>query len=301
MKPVTQESNTRVQTTHDSGLMKAISGQYRFSIKAIFDEAWAKSKGFKSVYWGALAVLILVGLGLMALVALIMGLVAAFTGHLTSEGLQFATAAGGQSVDFPLTFYVALMVVAYAASILFLPLLAGLWMIAIRHISNRPIRISLIFGSFFKPLRYWLANLWINLFFQGVPKFLMAVVAVWLATLVGDTVAYRICFPLALVVGLYVYVSYAFSMPLLADKQLGTWQALEGGRKAVGCHWLQVCRALMVIWLVTVMFPVIVVGMLAAVHLSFLLFGVILIWLIPFCALCLAILYREIFGISSTD
>ena len=82
--------------------------------------------------------------------------------------------------------------------------------------------------------------------------------------------------------GIYLAVSYQLALPLVADKQLGPWEALEASRKAVTHRWF----TFFVLWLIGV----------AAMLLSMVLLGIPLIWVLPVFIIAIGIVYRNIFG-----
>ena len=295
MQPMIQET----AKIADARLAAAMAGQYSFSLNSIFDEAWAKTKGFKSVYWGALGVTVLMGLVYFFISAMIVGAVGVKTGGIVGEQLHLVTPFE-KALQIPLPMFVTLLILTLIALFVFLPLIVGLWMISIAHISGRPIHFKMLFSYFKKPTRYWLANLWTSLIVQ-IGNAVGGPLAKSL-TVFGGTVLYWFCVALSLVIQIYAIVSYFFVLPLIADRKLGTWRALEASRKAIGRHWFKVFGVLLMIILVSGIIPGFVVGLLTgAVHKFFIVFGIIFVWLVPFYALCLAILYREIFGVISTD
>lgn len=82
--------------------------------------------------------------------------------------------------------------------------------------------------------------------------------------------------------GIYLAVAYALALPLIADKGLGPWQALETSRKAITKHWFPFFGFLIVLFLLYL------AGVLA------LLIG--LIWVLPLVAIAYGVVYRNIFG-----
>jgi len=82
--------------------------------------------------------------------------------------------------------------------------------------------------------------------------------------------------------GIYLLVAYTLTLPLIVDKGLGPWQALETSRKAITKHWFPFFGFLIVCLLLYI------AGALP------LLIG--LIWVLPLLAIALGIVYRNIFG-----
>ncbi|MFV8780878.1 hypothetical protein ACNKU7_00515 [Microbulbifer sp. SA54] len=82
--------------------------------------------------------------------------------------------------------------------------------------------------------------------------------------------------------GIYLAIGYLMMTPLIVDKNMGPWQALETSRKAVTKHWFAIFGFGIVVFLVYL------AGFLA------LLIG--LIWAIPLMSIAYGVLYRNMFG-----
>ncbi|QFU75803.1 hypothetical protein EY643_09120 [Halioglobus maricola] len=85
--------------------------------------------------------------------------------------------------------------------------------------------------------------------------------------------------------GIYLAVSYQIALPLMIDKKLGLWEALESSRKVIGHHWFAVLGY------------DIVLALLLAI--SSLLLGVPLIWTIPLAIISFGVLYRNLVGVEA--
>ena len=85
--------------------------------------------------------------------------------------------------------------------------------------------------------------------------------------------------------GIYLAVSYQIALPLMVDKQLGPWQALESSRKIIWHNWFTVF-----------IFDVVAVVLVA---ISTALLGVPLIWVVPFVLIGFGILYRTLAGLET--
>lgn len=83
--------------------------------------------------------------------------------------------------------------------------------------------------------------------------------------------------------GIYLAIAYSLALPLLIEKEMGIWQALETSRKAISRCWFR-CWGLMI-----------VAGLIAAFGGGFTL-GIGLIWFVPLAALSFGVLYRNVFG-----
>jgi uncharacterized membrane protein len=108
----------------------------------------------------------------------------------------------------------------------------------------------------------------------------------------GLVVAYLIQFifimigmVLLVVPGIYLIFAYMFAMPLVVEKRMGAWQALETSRKAVTKVWFRFFGLIMLISLINM--------------LGILTLGIAWIWTIPWSVLTIAMVYEKIFGIEA--
>ena len=90
-------------------------------------------------------------------------------------------------------------------------------------------------------------------------------------------------FFLLIIPGLYLSVAYMLALPLVAERSLTPWQALETSRKAISRHWFKVFGLLLVL------------SLLMLVSMIPLFIG--LIWTGPLFVVSMGILYRTIFGV----
>ena len=140
-----------------------------------------------------------------------------------------------------------------------MPVLAGLWMMGLRRSADAPIHPTTVLSYF---------HLLLPLL--GLTLLMYLVVGIGLALLI--------------VPGIYLAVSYMLAMPLLIDKSLGPWEALETSRKALTHHWLSVAGLSLTLGLIN-----------AATIFTL---GIGLIWTVPLTYIALGILYRKVFGIE---
>ncbi|MFC6633597.1 hypothetical protein [Microbulbifer taiwanensis] len=96
------------------------------------------------------------------------------------------------------------------------------------------------------------------------------------------TILIMIGFVLLVLPGIYLAVAYMLVLPLIVDKGLGPWQALETSRKAITKHWFPFFGFLIVAILLYI------AGALP------LLIG--LIWVLPLLTIAYGVIYRTIFG-----
>ena len=93
-------------------------------------------------------------------------------------------------------------------------------------------------------------------------------------------------FLLLIVPGIYLSVAYLQAIPLVIDKGLSPWQALEASRKAITRCWFRMFGLMLL------------VGVIFVIAALPLLIG--LIWAIPLSVVVFGVAYRSIFGITST-
>lgn len=87
---------------------------------------------------------------------------------------------------------------------------------------------------------------------------------------------------LLIVPGIYLLVSYAFVLPILVDRRLPVWEAMELSRTTVHPHWWPVFGLLLA------QAAMILLGVLAA--------GVGLVIALPICTAALMVAYEDLFG-----
>ena len=140
--------------------------------------------------------------------------------------------------------------------VLMTPLTIGMQMMCVRRALGLPIEL----GTAFSYLH------------RGA----IAIVASLLVILLG-----YLGLALLIIPGVYLFVGYSLTTQLIADQNLGVWQAMETSRKAITHQWWGVFGLLFVVGLLTA--------------LSALLLFIPLIWTIPWSMMATAVLYRRIF------
>ncbi len=145
--------------------------------------------------------------------------------------------------------------------LLIYPFLAGMMMIGIYRSVNLPVNASMIFGYFDKMIPIFMAML------------LM-------------TILITIGFILLVLPGIYLSVAYILTIPLIVEKNLGAWQALEASRKGITHHWFKIFGLYILMM---------ILYMISAIP-----FGLGLIWTIPMFITLNGILYRIIYGVEAS-
>jgi hypothetical protein len=147
-----------------------------------------------------------------------------------------------------------LQVIAIAAT---MPMIVGITIMGIRHSQDKSVSAGSIFSHFHRAPT---AILW---------YFLM-------------TLMIMLGFVLLILPGIYLSCAYMFSLPLIVEKDMGAWRALEVSRKAVTRIWFRAMGFLLLIMLLMTL------GMIPL--------GIPLIWIVPWVTLAYAMLYFKLFG-----
>lgn len=138
------------------------------------------------------------------------------------------------------------------------PFMAGLNMVGIRRAAGQPYSFNEIFSHFGRT----------------VPLLLTALIMMVLIYL---------GFILLLLPGIYLAVAYMLAIPLVVERGLSPWQALEASRKAISQHWFKAFGLFLLLGLI--------------VAISAIPLGIGLIWTIPLFVVAMGVLYRTIFGV----
>ncbi len=140
------------------------------------------------------------------------------------------------------------------------PFFAGAMIVCTRHMCGLPIAFGMLFAQYGK---------FVNLFLTSVLQ----------------TILVAIGFLLLIVPGIYLSIAYALALPLVADRNMGPWEALETSRKLVTKHW----------WMV---FGILIIASIL-MGISAFFFLIPLIWTVPWFMLCLGVIYRNLAGLQS--
>jgi hypothetical protein len=115
--------------------------------------------------------------------------------------------------------------------------------------------------------------------FDGIPVAGKLIVAGILQTLL-----IMIGFLLLILPGIYLSIGYCMTIPLIVDRKMSPWQAMEASRKAVHGEWWKIFGLFLILGLI--------------VFLASLPLGLGLIWVWPMFVVCGALVYRTLFGIE---
>lgn len=141
------------------------------------------------------------------------------------------------------------------------PLIAGLTMIAVKRSVGIPTNAFMVLDYYPKT----------------IPLFLLYVLMV-IMVMIGLI--------LLILPGIYLMLAYMLAIPLLVDKNMGIWEALETSRKAITPCWFRTFGLLLLTSIILII---------SAIPL-----GIGLIWTVPFLGLVMGILYRNLMGVSQS-
>ncbi|MDX5373340.1 MAG: DUF975 family protein [Pseudomonadaceae bacterium] len=158
----------------------------------------------------------------------------------------------------PLGMAVGQLIISMLAAALTYPFLAGLNMVGIRRAADQPVSFNEMFSHFGR-----------------LAPLLVTAILMMLLVYVG--------FLLLIIPGIYLSVAYMLAIPLVVERGLSPWQALETSRKAISQHWFKVFGLFLLLGLI--------------LGLSAIPLGIGLIWTIPLFVVALGVLYRIIFGV----
>jgi len=159
--------------------------------------------------------------------------------------------------------YLNQLIVTILSYPVLMPLIVGVIMLAINYSRGEPIAFQSIFN-----------------YYRITGRLSLAALLVYIMTVIG--------FVFLLLPGIYLSIAYIFTLPLIADKGMDVWEAMELSRKAVTKHWFKVFGLFLLLSIIMAL------GALAL--------GIGLIWAVPLLFVTLyGLLYPLIFdgvGIS---
>ena len=148
----------------------------------------------------------------------------------------------------------------FIISIALYPIMAGVLMMGLHRAVDAPVSFKMAFAYFNYSLPIIIATFCISMLIM-------------------------LGFVLLIIPGIYLSIAYVFTLPLIIEKDMDFWQAMETSRKAVHQHWFKVFFTYL---LMGVIYLISVIPM-----------GIGLIWTIPLFVALHGVLYRRIFGIQS--
>jgi len=142
-----------------------------------------------------------------------------------------------------------------------MPMIMGIVMMGIKRSVDAPISASMVFNNFSKML----------------PLF---------ATMILMYIMILIGLVLLVIPGIYLMIAYYMAMPLVVEKGLSPWQAMETSRKTITHRWFSVFGLFIV--------------MIIILTISMIPLGLGMIWTLPMMMIAYGILYRNMFGVEAS-
>lgn len=169
-------------------------------------------------------------------------------------GVGFLIGVSSQDLESPaigLAFQLVLMAFIY-------PMVTGFIMMGVHRSVDLPVSFTMIFDYWPRTLTILLASI-------------LMLVLTWIGLI------------LLILPGIYLTFAYVLALPLIADRHLGAWRAMETSRKAVTKHWFKV------FFLLLCLLPIHLLGIITIIG---------WIWTFPMFLNVFGILYREVFGVE---
>lgn len=149
------------------------------------------------------------------------------------------------------------IIVGFLASPVTVPLMVGMLLLGYSRANDEEVKLDSMFN-----------------YYTLVWPLVFASLLVTILTYIG--------LALLLLPGIYLATAYTFTLPLMVDKKLGIWAAMEVSRQAVTKKWFSVFGVSISLFLIM---------MVSAIP-----FGIGLIWTIPLALIAHGVMYRKIFG-----
>ncbi len=145
-------------------------------------------------------------------------------------------------------------------SLVLMPMITGIFIMGIRRSMGVPVAATSIFSYYSKML---------PLFLTSILMMLMIMLGLFLLVLPG----------------IYLMIAYYMAMPLVVEKGMGPWEALETSRKAVSKRWFSVAGLFIILGII--------------ISISMLPMGIGMLWSSPLYMISYGILYRNMFGVEA--
>jgi len=255
----------------------AVTGNFQVGMLQTLGEAWRGLKGFKLKCCIALIIYMVVFLGLaMLLGALAAGLVATGADESVSGVLS--------------------MVLQIVVNLVMLPIGVSIMVMAMRHANGKPVSAGEIFRHFDVTLGLFLVYI-----FLTIVMVILGIGTALIGSLLGNGLLFAV--PVAALVGIYLMFAYTYAMPLVLEKKMGFWHALETSRRAITHVWFRFFGFLCLVTLINAI-PLILPGILmallgSALGLVSLLALVAWVWTVPWAILAMSMVYQKIFGVEA--
>ena len=235
----------------------ALTRGYNFSIGDLLGESWRRTKGTKGLIIGGFVVFYAAIFALVNVLSLFLTVVGV-AGIAGMGLLGDSEAAGGMAMGALVAFFIGSIALSFVATAVCYPLLAGVNMLGIRRAADQPLRFNEVFSHFGRT-------------FQVVVCVLLS------------TVLICIGYFLFVLPGIYLSIAYMLAIPLVVERGLSPWAALEVSRKAITQHWFKIFGLFLLLALIMLV---------SAIPL-----GIGMVWTLPLAIISVGVLYRSIFGV----
>lgn len=138
--------------------------------------------------------------------------------------------------------YLNQLIVTILSYPVLMPIITGIMMMAIGYSRGENVEFKSIFD-----------------YYHLTGKLSLAAILIYIMTIIG--------FIFLILPGIYLSIAYAFTLPLIADKNMDVWKAMELSRKTVTQHWFKVFGLMLLLGLI--------------MGAGVLTFGIGLIWAVP--------------------
>lgn len=162
------------------------------------------------------------------------------------------------ALDDPIAGMIIQMVLQLVIMAALMPFMVGILMMGVNRAAGLPVSFNMAFGYYH------------------------LIVPVFISTILITIFIYLGMF-LLILPGIYLSFAYALVLPLIAEKNLGPWQAMEASRRALTHRWFKVFGLFIVMTLIMFASFIVIIGW---------------IWTYPMMINVMGVLYRTVFGVE---
>lgn len=148
-------------------------------------------------------------------------------------------------------------VIQFLASIAIMPMFIGIHIMGMRHAESKSVSAGSIFG-----------------YFSKIPTVFLCYTIMMIMIVLGMF--------LLILPGIYLMIAYMFAMPLVVEKNMPAWRAMEVSRKALTRKWFPMFGVLLLMGIVNT--------------LALFTLGIAWIWTVPWSVLTMSMIYTKLFG-----
>ncbi|MFV2032765.1 MAG: hypothetical protein ACC663_09735 [Gammaproteobacteria bacterium] len=194
------------------------------------------------------------GFKFKTLIALLLYMLVAIVASLLSIPVIFGLGAIGADQN---SATIVGSLIQMVASLAIMPMFIGIHIMGMRHAENKSVSVGSIFG-----------------YFNRAPRVILCYLLMTIMIMLGMV--------LLILPGIYLMFAYMFALPLVVEKNMPAWRALETSRKALTRKWFSIFGVLLLIGLVN--------------SLAILTLGIAWVWTIPWSVLTMSMIYTRLFG-----